>query len=101
MDGQASAPVLAAFKDLSDFRAGHALHKLHDMIVIAVCAVICDADGWVQVQMFGESKKGWFAQFLELPNGIPSHDTFSRVFARLDPEAFETVFRAWTAALVS
>jgi predicted transposase YbfD/YdcC len=101
MDGRASAPVLHAFKDLPDFRAGHALHKLHDMVVIAVCAVICGAEGWVQVEMFGHAKIKWFSTFLELPNGIPSHDTFSRVFARLDPDAFESAFRAWMATLVS
>jgi predicted transposase YbfD/YdcC len=101
MDGQASAPVLAAFKDIPDFRADHALHKLHDMIVIAICAVICGARGWVQVQIFGQAKKDWFSTFLDLPNGIPSHDTFSRVFAKLDPDAFETAFRAWMTALAS
>ena len=101
MAGQASAPVLSAFKDVPDFRAGHALHKLHDMIVIAVCAVICGAEGWVQVHLFGKAKSQWFSTFLDLPNGIPSHDTFGRVFAKLDPDAFETAVRAWMAALAS
>jgi hypothetical protein len=64
-------------------------HKLIDMIVIAIAAVLCGADGWVAVAAFGRAKEGWLRQFLELPNGIPSHDTFGRVFAVLAPVAFE------------
>jgi predicted transposase YbfD/YdcC len=74
-------------------------HKLIDMIVIAIAAVLCGADGWVAVAAFGRAKEGWLRQFLELPNGIPSHDTFGRVFAVLAPVAFEACFRAWVEAI--
>jgi predicted transposase YbfD/YdcC len=69
------------------------------MIVIAVCAVICCADSWSDVADFGEAKRKWFQTFLDLPHGIPCVDTFERVFARLDPDAFERCFMSWTAAL--
>ena len=61
-------------------------HQLLDMIVIAVCAVICGAASWVAIEQFGNAKLPWLRTFLDLPNGIPSHDTFGRVFAALDPE---------------
>jgi predicted transposase YbfD/YdcC len=70
-------------------------HLLVDIITIAICAVLSGADGWVEVQRFGLAKLGWFKSFLALPNGIPSHDTFGRVFALLDPQAFENCFREW------
>jgi len=59
-------------------------HKLLDIVSIAICAVICGADGWVGVEECGKAKEKWLRTFLELPNGIPSHDTFGRVFAQLD-----------------
>ncbi len=74
-------------------------HKLLDILTIAICAVICGADGWTDIEFFGKSKKKWFQTFLELPNGIPSHDTFGRVFAQLDPAQFETCFLAWIRAI--
>ncbi|MCY2953668.1 MAG: ISAs1 family transposase [Planctomycetota bacterium] len=83
-----------------DPRCCKAIHKLSDMRVIAICAVLCGADGWVDVALFGEGKLKWFASFLDLPGGIPSHDTFGRVYARLEPEAFERCFVAWRSALV-
>ena len=70
------------------------------MVVIAVLAVICGADGWVQVEQFGRAKFKWLGTFLDLPGGVPSHDTFGRVFAALDPAAFERCFVAWMSALV-
>ena len=67
-------------------------HQLLDIITIATCAVICGADSWVHVEMFGKSKEDWFRAFLDLPNGIPSHDTFGDVFSRLDPDRFQECF---------
>jgi len=71
------------------------LHLLSDILTIAICAVICDADGWVDVENYGVSKHTWLATFLPLPNGIPSHDTFGRVFARIDPQQFQACFIRW------
>jgi len=70
-------------------------HELLDIIVITILAVICGADTWVDIVSYGEEKESWLQQFLALPNGIPSHDTFGRVFAILDPEAFQACFLAW------
>jgi DDE_Tnp_1-associated len=80
-------------------RAQGRRHSLSDMIVIAVTAVICAADSWADVRDFGKAKLKWFKTFLELPHGIPSQDTFERVFSRLDPDAFERCFVEWTQAL--
>lgn len=81
------------FGDLEDPRVERSIqHKLIDIITIAICAVICGADTWVDIEIYGQSKYEWLKQFLELPNGIPSHDTFSRVFSRLDPQEFRALF---------
>jgi predicted transposase YbfD/YdcC len=74
-------------------------HALLDIILITLCAVICGADGWVDVEEFGKAKRDWLATFLALPNGIPSHDTFGRVFARIDPQQFQHSFLQWVQAL--
>ena len=88
------------FADLPDpRRAQGRRHNLSDMIVIAVTAVICAADSWSDVHEFGRAKQKWFKTFLDLPYGITSQDTFERVFARLDPDAFDRCFMAWTQAL--
>jgi predicted transposase YbfD/YdcC len=100
MDVSAAAGFLRFFNDLPDHRAGNKIHKLHDLLVIAVMAVICGADGWAQVAAFGRAKREWLGTFLELPGGIPSHETFGRFFARLEPAAFERCFLAWMSALV-
>jgi predicted transposase YbfD/YdcC len=76
-------------------------HELLDIVTIALCAVICGADSWVEVEAWGATKLDWLRGFLALPNGIPSHDTFGRVFARLDPERFEACFVAWARGVAS
>ena len=75
-------------------------HQLLDIMVIAVCAVICGAENWREVEHFGQAKESWLRGFLELPHGIPSHWTFRRVFACLDPEEFERGFRGWVESFV-
>lgn len=74
-------------------------HKLIDIIGIAICAVICGAEGWVDIELFGKSKQSWLASFLELPNGIPSHDTFGRVFSKIDAQQFQLAFYEWVWAV--
>ncbi len=74
-------------------------HLLNEVVVIAIAAVLGGADDWVDVEEFAEAKDDWFRQFLTLPHGIPSHDTFGRVFGVLDPHAFEACFRSWVAAI--
>jgi predicted transposase YbfD/YdcC len=76
-------------------------HPLTDILVIAVCAVIACAESWNDIALYGRSKLAWLRTFLELPNGIPSHDTFRRVFMLIDPEAFEACFTAWAASLAA
>lgn len=75
------------------------LHPLLSIVTIALCAVIAGAESWDDIELFGEIKAGWFASFLDLPHGIPSHDTFNRVFAALDPEQFRTCFLTWMRAI--
>jgi predicted transposase YbfD/YdcC len=74
-------------------------HLLLDMLVIAICAVICGADNWVDIELFGKTKLKWLKTFLKLPNGIPSHDTFGRVFAAINPEEFQASFMEWVQAI--
>jgi predicted transposase YbfD/YdcC len=88
------------FADLEDPRIDRTkLHKLFDIITVAICAVICGADSWVEIEEFGNAKIDWFRTFLELANGIPSHDTFGRVFALLDPDQFRSGFVSWIQAI--
>jgi predicted transposase YbfD/YdcC len=93
--------IVAHFQDLEDPRVSPATrHRLLDVVAIALCAVICGADTWVEVEAFGHAKESWLRSFLELPHGIPAHDTFGRVFAALDPDQFEAGFRSWVTAVV-
>jgi predicted transposase YbfD/YdcC len=77
------------------------LHLLQDLIVIALCAVIAGAQDWQQIETFGRKRRDWLRRFLALPNGIPSHDTFERVFNRLQPQAFQACFREWVQAVTA
>jgi DDE_Tnp_1-associated len=74
-------------------------HSLEAIVAIALCAVICGADGWVEIAECGKAKEAWFATILDLPHDTPSHDTFGRVFAALDPDQFEACFREWVAGV--
>jgi len=88
------------FRKIKDPRINrHKRHQLLDIIVIALCAVLCGAKDWQQVETFGKQRLDWFRRFLKLPNGIPSHDTFERVFDRIDPRAFHQGFQQWVAVL--
>ena len=92
--------VFTHFEDLTDPRTGNARrHNLLEMIVIALCAAICGAESWVDVERFGKSKQRWLLSFLRLENGVPSHDTFGRVFARLDTEEFFVCLQGWIGSL--
>jgi predicted transposase YbfD/YdcC len=72
---------------------------LQDILVIALCAVVAGAQDWQDIETFGRQRRGWLARFLKLPNGVPSHDTFERVFDRLNPQAFQACFRDWVLAV--
>jgi predicted transposase YbfD/YdcC len=74
-------------------------HQLIDIITISICAVICGADTWVDIESYGRAKYEWLKKFLELPNGIPSHDTIARVFSRLNPEEFQKCFLSWIQSI--
>jgi hypothetical protein len=92
--------IFEHFGDMPDPRiTRNQRHNLIDIVTIAICATIADADGWTDMAEYGESKKDFLSTFLELPNGIPSHDRFRDVFARLDPEAWQERFVSWTQAL--
>ncbi|HSW50551.1 MAG TPA: ISAs1 family transposase [Bryobacteraceae bacterium] len=99
MDASAIAPVLRLAEEVTDPRRHNRLHPLPLLIVMAVIAVLCGADGWEDVGEFVRERKDWFKTFLDLPRGVPSHDTFKRVFARLKPEQMESCLRRWLAAL--
>lgn len=90
----------AAFADLQDPRREQGrLHKLMDIIVVAVCAVVSGGETWVDIVDFAEDKEAWLREFLELPNGIPSHDTFARVFQLLDPEELQLGYQKWIRSI--
>ena len=100
MDVEAPCGLLRFFDELEDPRMDRTkLHSLADILVITICAVICGADEWTEIELFGKSKRRWFKTFLALPNDIPSHDTFGRVFSRLDPKQLERCFQGWMAAM--
>ena len=102
MDAKAPRDLFACFDDLPDPRMERTkAHRLDDILAIAIVAVVCGAQGWTDVQQFGIAKYDWLKTILHLPNGIPSHDTFGRVFAMLDPEALERCFLDWIGGLIT
>jgi predicted transposase YbfD/YdcC len=74
-------------------------HKLVDILIIALCATVCGVEGWEEIEIFAEAREKWFRKFLELPNGIPSHDTMYRVFSRINPKELNAVLVRWTKGL--
>ena len=97
---EALPELLTHFTVVPDPRAQNVQHKLTDILAIAICAVICGANTFTEIAQYGQGKQGLLKTFLELKNGIPSHDTFRRVFMVLDAEAWQGVFFAWTRQLV-
>jgi predicted transposase YbfD/YdcC len=88
------------FAQMSDPRIDRTKrHNLIDILTIGICAVICGADSWVAIELYGCTKYEWLKTFLELPNGIPSHDTFARVFAQLNPQQFQSCFLNWIKSI--
>ena len=88
--------IVEHFDDIEDIRIERGKkHKLIDIITISICAVVCGADGWIDIEMYGIARKKWLEKFLELPNGIPSHDTFARVFSQINPDEFNKSFLSW------
>jgi len=100
MDVQATDGLLRFFRSIHDPRSANARHLLCDLLTIAILAVLCGAEGWAAVEAWGLGNLTWLETFLELPHGIPSHDTFDRVFGMINPLGFERCFMEWTAALV-
>ena len=100
MDDSAHTLMLRLFRDIHDQRmAGKVIHKLPDILVIAVCSIIAGLEHWTQMEDFGKANIDWFRGFLDLPSGIPSHDTFGNVFAALSPDEFEKSIQAWLQSL--
>src|SRR5919202_6966077 len=100
VSSQAENALAACFTELADPRETRRCdHQLVDILAIAVCAVIACAESWEDIELYGRSKQAWLKTFLALPNGIPSHDTFRRVFLLIDPDAFEACFTRWAQSL--
>jgi len=87
--------LMEQLAELDDPRADNRRHLLSDILLIAICAAVCGAEGWEDIQLFGEAKERWFRTFLQLPHGSPSADTFARVFGALDPKQLQSTFTRW------
>lgn len=100
---EGSSNISIYFADLEDPRANRGNnHSLHNILVMTICAVVCNCDNWVEVADFAEIREDWFRSFLDLPEqGTPSHDTFGRVFSMLDPQQFAQCFATWAQALAN
>lgn len=95
-----AALIETHFGELKDPRAAHSIeHQLIDILIISICATICGANDWEAIAQYGRTKQEWLKTWLELPNGIPSADTFNRVFARLKPEELQKCFMGWMQAV--
>ena len=92
-------PIIEHFGGMPDPRGDNRRHKMLDIIFIVVCASVCGAEKWEDIEAFARAKEQWLRRYLELPHGIPSHDTISRVFAALDPQALGERFHAWVCAV--
>jgi predicted transposase YbfD/YdcC len=99
MSSQPPTSIHQYFGDVRDPRGQNVRHPLLSIITIAICGTLCGADSWVDIEMYGQAKQDWFGKFLDLPHGIPSHDTFGRVFRQLDPAEFQQSFHTWTMAI--
>ncbi len=102
MESPAPMPLMSCPAQIEDpRRAGYAhRHDLQEILAIAVCAVLCDMNSFEDMAFWAEHKVAWLKRFLKLEGGIPSHDTFNRVFRILDPRAFEDAFRRWVGGIV-
>jgi hypothetical protein len=99
-DYSAILSLVQCFDEMEDPRINRRrVHNLIDMIVIAICAVICNADGWADMRTWAETHRQWLKQFLQLPGGLPSRDTLRRTLSRLDPQAFQQAFLKWLKGL--
>lgn len=95
-----SKVVSSIFSDITDPRSPkNSQHILIEVIIITICAVICGSSGWEDIETFAKERKEWLSQYLTLPYGVPSHDTFRRIFTRINPEELQNCFRRWVRAV--
>jgi predicted transposase YbfD/YdcC len=100
MDNQSPRTLVEHFSSITDPGIERTKrHNLIDILAISICATICGADGWEEFELFGQAKLDWFKSFLELPNGIPSDDTFRRVIGRINPSQFRQCFLDWVRSV--